>query len=65
VTKIYGGDTPAVNDVSLDIDAETQVTEGSDPELWLDPSRMHLFDPESGENLTLRHGIRSRTLASA
>jgi hypothetical protein len=58
VTKIYGGDTPAINDVSLDID---------DGELMilLDPGRMHLFDPESGENLTLRHGTRSRTLASA
>jgi hypothetical protein len=44
--------------VSLDIDdGELMILVG--------PSRMHLFDPESGENLTLRHGTRSRILASA
>jgi multiple sugar transport system ATP-binding protein len=46
------------------LDAESQVTEGSDAELWLDPSRMHLFDPASGENLTRGHGAEARTLAS-
>jgi hypothetical protein len=58
VTKIYGGGTPAVNDVSLDID---------DGELMilLDPGRMHLFDPESGENLTHGRGVDARALASA
>jgi multiple sugar transport system ATP-binding protein len=46
------------------LDAESQVTEGSDAELWLDPSRMHLFDPASGENLTRGYGAEARTLAS-
>lgn len=46
------------------LDAESQVTEGSDAELWLDHSRMHLFDPASGENLTRGHGAEARTLAS-
>ena len=36
------------------LDADTRIAEGSDAELWLDPTHMHLFDPESGENLT--HG---------
>jgi multiple sugar transport system ATP-binding protein len=47
------------------LDAESQVTEGSDAELWLDPTRMHLFDPTSGENLTRGHGAEAGTLVSA
>jgi len=34
------------------LDAESRITEGADAELWLNPRRMHLFDPESGRNLT-------------
>jgi multiple sugar transport system ATP-binding protein len=29
------------------------VREGEDAELWFDPRRVHLFDPDSGANLTL------------
>jgi multiple sugar transport system ATP-binding protein len=47
------------------LDAESRVSEGSEAELWLDPSRMHLFDPESGDNLTHGRGVDARTLASA
>ncbi|HEX6422558.1 MAG TPA: sn-glycerol-3-phosphate ABC transporter ATP-binding protein UgpC [Acidimicrobiales bacterium] len=47
------------------LDAESRVAEGTEAELWLDPSRMHLFDPESGENLTHGRGVDARTLASA
>jgi multiple sugar transport system ATP-binding protein len=47
------------------LDAESRVAEGQDAELWLDPSRMHLFDPESGANLTHGRGVDARTLASA
>ena len=47
------------------LDAESRVTEGEDANLWLDPTRMHLFDPASGENLTYGHGAESRSLASA
>ena len=47
------------------LDAESRVAEGSEAELWLDPSRMHLFDPESGENLTHGRGVDARTLARA
>ncbi len=36
------------------LDAESRVQEGQEAELWLDPTRMHLFDPATGENLT--HG---------
>ena len=47
------------------LDAESRVTEGQEADLWLDPSRMHLFDPESGENLTHGRGLEVRTPAPA
>ena len=36
----------------ISLDAETRVREGEQAELWLDPRRIHFFDPVSGENLT-------------
>jgi multiple sugar transport system ATP-binding protein len=47
------------------LDAESRVAEGTDAQLWLDPSRMHLFDPESGENLTHGRGVDAANLAPA
>jgi multiple sugar transport system ATP-binding protein len=35
------------------LDAASRATEGEELELWLDARRLHLFDPDSGENLTL------------
>ncbi|KQY43001.1 ABC transporter ATP-binding protein [Cellulomonas sp. Root137] len=32
--------------------SETKIRDGADAELWFDPARMMVFDPESGENLT-------------
>ena len=32
----------------------SRIHDDSDATLWLDPRRMLIFDPESGENLTLR-----------
>jgi multiple sugar transport system ATP-binding protein len=49
----------------VNLDAESRVSEGENATLWLDPSRMHLFDPASGENLTHGRGTEARTLASA
>jgi multiple sugar transport system ATP-binding protein len=49
----------------VNLDAASPVTEGSDADLWLDPRRMHLFDPATGESLTHRHDARARALASA
>jgi multiple sugar transport system ATP-binding protein len=49
----------------VSLDADSRIAEGEDADLWLDPSRMHLFDPESGENLTHGRGVDARTLASA
>jgi multiple sugar transport system ATP-binding protein len=49
----------------VNLDAESRVSEGQEADLWLDPSRMHLFDPSSGENLTHGHGAEARTAAPA
>jgi multiple sugar transport system ATP-binding protein len=49
----------------VNLDAESRVSEGENATLWLDPSRMHLFDPASGENLTHGSGTEARSLASA
>jgi multiple sugar transport system ATP-binding protein len=49
----------------VNLDAESRVSEGENATLWLDPSRMHLFDPASGENLTHGRGTEARSLASA
>ncbi|MFP5347087.1 MAG: ABC transporter, partial [Actinomycetes bacterium] len=36
----------------VSLDAMSRVRDGSRARLWFDPRRMHLFDPEDGENLT-------------
>ncbi len=36
----------------VELDPMSRVRDGDTATLWLDPSRMHLFDPASGENLT-------------
>jgi multiple sugar transport system ATP-binding protein len=47
------------------LNADSRITEGSEADLWLDPSRMHLFDPASGNNLSHRRGRVTRTPAVA
>ena len=34
------------------LDAASRIKAGDEAELWFDPTKMHLFDPASGENLT-------------
>jgi len=36
----------------VSIDPGSRLQEGQPAELWFDPTRMHLFDPATGENLT-------------
>ena len=47
------------------LNPETRLSEGQEADLWLDPTRMQLFDPESGENLTYGRGSGARQLVSA
>ena len=37
----------------VSLDPVSRVRDGEQATLWLDPRRMHLFDPRTGENLTL------------
>ena len=38
----------------VSLDPMSRVRDGEHADLWLDPTRMHLFDPQTGENLTIR-----------
>ncbi|HEY0905132.1 MAG TPA: sn-glycerol-3-phosphate ABC transporter ATP-binding protein UgpC [Marmoricola sp.] len=37
----------------VSLDANSKIAKGEDAEIWMDSSHMHLFDPQSGDNLTL------------
>jgi multiple sugar transport system ATP-binding protein len=37
----------------VSLDGTSKIAEGDDAEIWVDTSKMHLFDPSTGENLTL------------
>jgi multiple sugar transport system ATP-binding protein len=37
------------------LDASSRIQKGEEATIWVDASRMHLFDPKTGENLT--HGL--------
>lgn len=36
----------------MSIDAASRIREGREAEFWLDSRKVHVFDPESGDNLT-------------
>jgi multiple sugar transport system ATP-binding protein len=42
---------PGSLDVVARLDSSSRIGEGKQSELWLDTSRLHLFDPDSGERL--------------
>jgi multiple sugar transport system ATP-binding protein len=37
----------------ISLDGASRVKEGDEAEIWVDAAKMHLFDPATGENLTL------------
>jgi multiple sugar transport system ATP-binding protein len=39
----------------VSLDGASRITEGEEAEIWVDGRRMHLFDPATGENLTVDH----------
>jgi len=49
--EVPGGDEERV---TARLDPATGVREREEAELWFDPRRIHLFDPDSGESLTAR-----------
>jgi len=43
----------AADQVVARLDPASQVKKETDAKLWFDVRRVHLFDPDTGENLTL------------
>jgi multiple sugar transport system ATP-binding protein len=41
------------------LDPASRIRDGERAELWLDPTRIHLFDPRTGENLTVKQGAHT------
>jgi len=37
----------------ISLDGASRIKEGDEAEIWVDTSKMHLFDPSTGENLTV------------
>jgi multiple sugar transport system ATP-binding protein len=37
----------------VSLDGASRIREGDEAEIWVDSSRIHLFDPSTGENLTV------------
>jgi multiple sugar transport system ATP-binding protein len=36
----------------VSLDTASRIENGQEADLWFDATRMHLFDPSSGDNLT-------------
>jgi multiple sugar transport system ATP-binding protein len=41
----------------VSLDPASRIRDGEDAELWLDLTRVHLFDPRTGDNLTRETGV--------
>ncbi|SFI48252.1 multiple sugar transport system ATP-binding protein [Nocardioides psychrotolerans] len=46
----------------ISLDAASKVSEGDEAEIWVDTATMHLFDPSTGENLTIDRENAGRVL---
>ena len=52
--RTRAAETPSSSDehtVVARLDAASKITRGDEAELWVDTSKLHLFDPDSGERL--------------
>ncbi|HMO10744.1 MAG TPA: ABC transporter, partial [Actinotalea sp.] len=47
--------------VVVALDSASRVRDGDVAELWFDPRSLHVFDPESGDNLTRDEAEADRT----
>jgi multiple sugar transport system ATP-binding protein len=57
-------DSGAGETVVARFDPATRLTEGDHAEIWVDTRRVHVFDPDTGQNLTLGNSGSSTTLTS-
>jgi multiple sugar transport system ATP-binding protein len=48
-------------DVVARLEAVSQIKRGDEAELWVDPSKLHLFDAETGQSLTSGRGDGAAT----
>jgi len=49
----------------VSLDPASRIRDGDKAQLWLDPSRVHLFDPRTGKNLTRPDDAQAPAAASA
>jgi multiple sugar transport system ATP-binding protein len=52
---VGGGEVPAAGEegrIVARLDPQSGVRAGQDAELWVDATKLHLFDPEDGRSLT-------------
>ncbi|MDT9594455.1 sn-glycerol-3-phosphate ABC transporter ATP-binding protein UgpC [Nocardioides zeae] len=49
----------------ITLDGASRVSEGDEAEIWVDTSKLHLFDPASGENLTVDRAHAGRIVGDA
>jgi multiple sugar transport system ATP-binding protein len=50
-----GGEVPMAGEegrIVARLDPQSQVRQGEEAELWVDATRLHLFDPDDGRSLT-------------
>ncbi|WP_306208458.1 ABC transporter ATP-binding protein [Actinoplanes sp. RD1] len=52
-----GADLPEQSGLVTRLSAESRVREGADARVWLNLEKVHLFDPATGTNLTLREEV--------
>ncbi|WP_244931847.1 sn-glycerol-3-phosphate ABC transporter ATP-binding protein UgpC [Nocardioides sp. W7] len=49
----------------VSLDGSSRIAEGDDAEIWVNAAKMHLFDPATGENLTVDRAHAGRLLDDA
>jgi multiple sugar transport system ATP-binding protein len=49
----------------VSLDGASRIREGEEAEIWVDGSKIHLFDPATGENLTVDRDNAGRILEHA
>jgi multiple sugar transport system ATP-binding protein len=53
LSRDTGSEDIGVAQIVAQLDARTKAREGANLEVWFDPDKIHVFEPRSGDNLTL------------